>query len=59
MAKIKSRFVCNNCGAVSSRWQGKCESCEEWNTIEEDLEIAGIGGGPGKPMRKGRVIPLT
>ncbi|MEP6356848.1 MAG: DNA repair protein RadA [Hyphomicrobiales bacterium] len=59
MAKIKSRFVCQNCGAVSSRWQGKCESCNEWNTIVEDLEIAGVGGGPGKPMRKGRVIPLN
>lgn len=59
MAKIKSRFVCQNCGAVSSRWQGKCESCNEWNTITEDLEIAGVGGGPGKPMRKGRVIPLN
>jgi len=59
LAKIKSRFVCQNCGSVFSRWQGKCESCEEWNTIIEDLEIAGIGGGPGKATRKGRVIPLT
>lgn len=56
---MKSRFVCQSCGAVSTRWQGKCDSCNEWNTIIEDLEIAGIGGGPGKPMRKGRVIALT
>lgn len=59
MAKIKSRFVCQNCGAVTTRWQGKCEACNEWNTIAEDFEIAGIGGGPGKPMRKGRAIPLV
>ena len=59
MAKIKSRFVCQNCGAVTSRWAGKCESCGEWNTIIEDLEIAGIAGGPAKTTRKGRVIPLT
>ncbi|MBA4782353.1 MAG: DNA repair protein RadA [Rhizobiales bacterium] len=59
MAKLKSRFVCQTCGAVTTRWQGKCESCNDWNTIVEDIEIAGIGGGPGKPMRKGRVIPLT
>ncbi|MEM8796629.1 MAG: DNA repair protein RadA [Pseudomonadota bacterium] len=59
MAKKRSRFVCQNCGAVTSQWQGKCESCGEWNTIVEDVDIAGIGGGPGKPMRKGRIIPLT
>ena len=25
-------FVCQNCGAASARWQGKCEACGEWNT---------------------------
>ncbi len=59
MAKVKSRFICQNCGAVSNKWQGKCDSCNEWNTLIEDVEVAGIGGGPGKPLRKGRVIPLT
>lgn len=59
MAKVKSRFVCQNCAAVSTRWQGKCDNCDEWNSISEDLEMAGIGGGPGKPLRKGRIIPLT
>lgn len=59
MAKLKARFVCQNCGAVTSRWQGKCDSCGEWNTIIEDIDITGVGSGPGKPLRKGRVIELT
>jgi DNA repair protein RadA/Sms len=36
MAKPRSRFVCQSCGSVSSRWQGQCADCEEWNTLVED-----------------------
>src|SRR4030088_972143 len=32
MAKSTLSFVCQNCGAAYNRWQGKCESCGEWNT---------------------------
>ncbi len=31
------RYVCNNCGAESSTWAGKCHVCGEWNTLEEQL----------------------
>ena len=37
MAKAKRRYVCQACGAVSSRWQGQCADCGEWNTITEDV----------------------
>ena len=37
MAKIKSLYVCNNCGADSPKWTGKCPSCGEWNTYHEEL----------------------
>ena len=36
MAKIKTRYVCNNCGSVSSRWLGRCPQCGEWNTMVEE-----------------------
>ncbi|MCK5818163.1 MAG: DNA repair protein RadA [Psychromonas sp.] len=35
MAKIKSEYVCNDCGSKSPRWQGQCSECEAWNTITE------------------------
>lgn len=35
MAKSKSAYVCSNCGAEYTRWQGKCRECQEWNTIVE------------------------
>jgi len=35
MAKNKSIFVCNNCGAQSPQWSGQCKDCGEWNTLVE------------------------
>ncbi len=41
MAKSKSVFVCQSCGAHSAKWVGKCPSCNEWNTyVEEVIEKA-------------------
>ena len=37
MAKPKRRYVCQACGGVSTRWQGQCPDCGEWNTLAEDV----------------------
>lgn len=37
MVKKSSIFVCQNCGATYPKWQGKCDTCNEWNTIVEEL----------------------
>lgn len=37
MAKIKTSFFCQNCGAQSAKWIGKCPSCSEWNTYVEEV----------------------
>jgi DNA repair protein RadA/Sms len=37
MAKVKTLYVCNNCGADSPKWLGKCPSCGEWNTYHEEI----------------------
>lgn len=37
MAKIKTTFFCQNCGAQFAKWQGQCSSCKEWNTIAEEI----------------------
>src|SRR4051794_32129015 len=55
MAKNSASFTCQNCGAVYNRWQGKCESCGEWNSIAEEGAAA---TGPGRAGRKGRVFAL-
>ena len=33
------KYVCNACGAVTLSWTGRCQSCGEWNTLTEQLEI--------------------
>jgi DNA repair protein RadA/Sms len=57
MARRNPTFVCQNCGAVSARWQGKCESCGEWNTLAEE-GAAAAGPMPGRAARKGRLFAL-
>ena len=37
MAKVKTTFYCQNCGAQHSKWQGQCTSCKEWNTLVEEV----------------------
>lgn len=37
MAKSKTVFVCQNCGTQSPKWIGKCNSCGEWNTFQEEI----------------------
>ena len=50
MAKDKSRFVCQACGAVAPKWQGRCEACGEWNTL---IEEAALAKGPGPAAKTG------
>ena len=45
MAKAKTAYVCNQCGAEHTKWQGQCESCGAWNTLSEFvLEAASKAG---------------
>jgi DNA repair protein RadA/Sms len=37
MAKTKTVYVCQNCGAESAKWIGRCPSCGEWNTYHEEI----------------------
>lgn len=40
MAKLKSVYVCSECGYESAKWYGKCPGCGEWNTMNEETPIA-------------------
>src|SRR6201747_1675482 len=59
MAKTTLSFVCQNCGAAFNRWQGKCESCGEWNTLAEE-DTTGSTSMPVsiRSKRKGRLFQL-
>jgi DNA repair protein RadA/Sms len=42
-ARSASRFACASCGAVTSKWAGRCETCGAWNAIAEEAVEAGPG----------------
>jgi DNA repair protein RadA/Sms len=53
MARARSQYVCAACGAVSSKWQGRCEACGEWNTLAEEVPAAApvaLRTGRGRPV---------
>ena len=59
MAKpSKSLYVCQNCGATSSRWTGKCTACGEWNTVSEETDAGPPPGSGVTRESKGRVVKL-
>ena len=52
MAKAKVSFVCTECGADSSKWQGQCSECGEWNTLVEFKESRTGLKSSGAPSSK-------
>ena len=58
--KLKSQYVCTECGAVSAKWFGKCPSCGEWNTLEEqEAPVISItsAGKPGSSKQPTISVP--
>ena len=52
MAKSRTVYICQNCGAESPKWIGKCPSCKEWNTYHEEI-IPLKTTGAGKSLFSG------
>lgn len=42
MAKSSVKYVCTNCGAQYSAWAGRCSQCGEWNTLQEEVQLAPV-----------------
>lgn len=59
MAKVTSQFTCQSCGAVHSKWSGRCDGCGEWNSIVEEALEAPASGAKGQALPKGRVSRLV
>lgn len=61
MAKVKKAWFCNNCGAESAKWLGRCPSCGEWNTyVEEIIQSSSAKGKSGgtRVSTGARAIPV-
>ena len=56
MAKVKTAFFCQNCGAQSPKWLGRCNVCGEWNTFVEEVIQREEKTGSGQPLLNRRAI---
>jgi DNA repair protein RadA/Sms len=56
MAKAKSQFVCQNCGASYGKWTGKCENCGEWNTLVEQAPVSAGKSAVARGASSGTVL---
>ncbi len=54
MAKARSTYVCQSCGAVAPRWAGRCDACGQWNTIVEEAPEQPLAASGGARLPKGR-----
>ena len=59
MAKLKTRYVCQACGSISSRWQGQCADCAEWNTLVQEAAVASIFAAKHDLSGGGQAIALV
>lgn len=57
MAKSSASFVCQTCGAVHTKWAGRCNACGAWNSLVEEAAPAPVGAG-GRSRERGRPFSL-
>lgn len=58
MAKVKTQFVCQNCGASYGKWAGRCENCGEWNTLVEQVASTAAQSNVAKASQTGTPLKV-
>ena len=67
MPKSKTVYRCSECGAEYAKWQGRCDTCGEWNTLVEEMaapKVAAVGGsarrlGGARALANGGSVAVT
>ncbi len=57
MAKSKSQYVCQSCGANYPKWSGRCENCGEWNSLVEQIASGG-SSAVAKAQKSGKTLSV-
>lgn len=59
MAKVKSTYICSECGYESPKWFGKCPSCSQWNTMVEEIASTSNSKSSVKIEKNSQVMALN
>lgn len=60
MSKTRTAFFCQNCGYESTKWAGRCPSCEQWNTfVEEVIDATGSATDRWKTEGRGQARTVS
>lgn len=59
MAKARTIHRCRECGAIAARWQGRCPSCDGWNTLDEERQEAGSSASAAGSQPAPRAVPIA
>jgi len=60
MAKPEIIYVCQSCGAISAKWQGKCDACGAWNAMSEESAKPAAPGGMTSPTgKRGKALAFS
>lgn len=57
MTRTKTRYVCSNCGAASTKWMGRCPECNEWETLIEEIIPSKADSAKQKKQEESKSIP--
>jgi DNA repair protein RadA/Sms len=57
--KSKTQFVCQSCGTLYSKWQGRCSACNEWNSIVEELVVVAPAAHAHREQTKSAPVPVS
>jgi len=52
--KVKTQFVCQQCGTTYSKWMGRCENCGEWNSLVEQAPVSVAQSSVAKATSSGK-----
>ena len=56
MAKLKTKFICQNCGASYPKWSGRCDNCGQWNTLLEQTQESIGKSAVSRSSNSGKIL---
>ena len=58
MTKLKTQFICQNCGTSYPKWTGRCDNCGEWNTMLEQTPVSNGKSAVARSSSSGRILDV-